>query len=73
MKLMIARLLWRSQKEEWEAQLEEMVGAMLVLPQALLRLIHGSHSFYTNANAFLFEVAPNWVETHSRWQPRTTL
>jgi hypothetical protein len=47
MKLMIARLLWRSQKEEWEAQLEEMVGAMLVLPQALLRLIHGSHSFYT--------------------------
>ena len=29
--------------------------------------------FLYNANAFLFEVAPNWVKTHPRWQPRTTL
>jgi hypothetical protein len=36
-------------------------------------LLYGLRSFYTNANAFLFEVAPNWVKTHPRWQPRTTL
>jgi hypothetical protein len=42
-----------------EAQLEEMFWAMLVLPPSFL--LHGLHSFYTNANAFLFQVAPNWV------------
>jgi hypothetical protein len=30
----------------------------IVTPPSLL--LHGSHSFYTNANAFLFDVAPNW-------------
>jgi hypothetical protein len=48
-----------SHKRGLDAQLEEMFGAMLVLPQALLRLLRGLNSFYTNANAFLFEVAPN--------------
>jgi hypothetical protein len=33
----------------------------------------GLHSFYTNTNAFLFQVAPNWVKTHPRWQPRIGL
>jgi hypothetical protein len=38
-----------------------------VVPPAFL--LHGLHSFYTNANAFLFEVAPNWTKTHPGWQP----
>ncbi len=43
-----------------------MEGAMLVSPQEIVTpppfLPYGLHFFYTNANAFLFEVAPNWVK-----------